>query len=81
MSINVTYQYLKCKPTITDAFDVKEKLVCICLRLVQGPRGAMICRFHRDISNHRNSHIRMSFQTKRNNRYANEEDGYYAHDL
>lgn len=55
--------------------------MCVRLRLVQSPRGAMICRFYRDISNDRNSHIRMCFQTKRNNRYANEEDGYYAHDL
>lgn len=76
-----THQYLKCKPAITNAFDIEKELVRVRLCLVQGPRSAMICRFHRDIPNHRNSHVRMCFQTKRNNRYANEKDGYYAHDL
>lgn len=76
-----THQYFECKPTITDAFDVEEELVRVCLRLIQSPCGAMIGRFHRDISNDRNSHIRMCFQTERNDRYANEKDRNYADNL
>jgi hypothetical protein len=65
VSINVeTHQYLEREPTITDALDVEKELVCVRLRLVQGPRGAIIGRFHRDIPNDRNSHIRMCFQTE-----------------
>jgi hypothetical protein len=78
---NQTHQNFKCKPAIAYAFYVKEKLVCVRLRFVQCPRSSMIRRFHCDIPNDRNSHIRMGFQTKRNNRYANEKDGYYANDL
>lgn len=51
------------------------------LRFVQGPRCSLIRCFHSDIFNRRNSHVRMSFQTERYDRYANEEDGYYAHNL
>ena len=56
-----THQYLEREPAITDAFDIEEELVCVGLWLVQGPCGAMISRFHCDISNDRNSHIRMCF--------------------
>lgn len=76
-----THQNLKREPPVANAFDVKEKLVCVRLRFVQCPRGALISRFHCDIFNCRNSHIRMCFQTKRNNRYANEKDGHNAHEL
>lgn len=41
----------------------------------------MIGRLHCNILNHRHSHIRMCFQTKRNDRYAYEKDGYDADDL
>lgn len=80
-SLFSTHQNFECEPAIANALDVKEKLVCVRLRFVQRPRGAVVSRFNRDIPNNRNSHIRMCFQTKWNNRYANEKDGYYAHNL
>jgi hypothetical protein len=76
-----THQYLECEPAIAYAFDVEEKLVCVRLRFVQCPRNALVRRFHGDIPNVRHSHVRMCFQTERNNRYTNEKDGYNAHNL
>lgn len=81
LKLKGTHQYLECKPTVANAFDVKEKLVRICLRFVQGPRCSLIRSFHSDVFNCRNSHVRVSFQTERYDRYADEEDGYYAHNL
>lgn len=81
LALNLTHQYLEGEPAIANAFDVKEKLMCIRFRFVQRPRDAVIRSFHGDILNCRNSHIRMCFQTKRNDRYANEKDGYDAHNL
>lgn len=75
------YQNFKCKPTITNAFDVEEKFMCICLRFVENPCSCLICCIYCYIPNHRNSHIRMCFQTEWNDRYANEKDGNDADNL
>lgn len=76
-----THHYFKCKPCITERFDVEEEYVSICLLFVKRPCGTFVSCFNCDISNHRNSHIRMCFQTKRHNRYTNEEHGYNTNNL
>lgn len=56
-----THHDLDGKPCIANALDVEEEHVRIRLLLVDKPARGVIRCCNGDISNHRNSHIRMSF--------------------
>lgn len=78
---NKTHQYFKCKPGIAYTFDVEEELMSVRFRFVHEPAGGMIRRFDCHCVDYRNSHVRMRFQTERNDRYTNEKNGYNSNYL
>lgn len=69
------------EPRVAHGFDVKEGLMGVGLRLVQRPSRRVGRRLHRNIPDHRNSHVRMCFQAERQDRDADKEDRYQSHNL
>lgn len=69
------------EPRVADGFDVEEGLVGVGLRLVQRPSRRVGRRLHCQIPDDWHSHIRMCFQTERQDRDADEEDRDQAHNL
>jgi hypothetical protein len=55
--------------------------VGIGLRLVQCPGRRVERRVHRQVADHRNSHVRMRFQAERQDGNADEEHRYQTHNL
>jgi hypothetical protein len=80
-AIKKTYQYFNSKPRVTHTFDVKEEQVGIRLLLIDKPTWRWVCCLHSYILNYWHSHVRMCFQTKWYNRYANEKNRYDANYL
>lgn len=76
-----THQNLQREPCIADALDVEKCYVRISLRLIQHPSHTAVGRFHRGVSYHRNAHIRMGFQAKRQYRHTYEEHRYHTNYL
>lgn len=76
-----THQNLDREPRVADTLDVKEEHVRISFLLVDEPTRSILVGCDGDIADYRNSHIRMGFQTERNNRYTNEEHRNYTNYL
>lgn len=71
--MTINYHRLQCKPGITHAFDVEKGHMCVCVRFVQHPRCAAISCSYGEVLDDRNPKIRMGFQAKGQDRYADEK--------
>lgn len=77
----ISYQYLKGKPGITNAFNVEEGYVRIGLCLVQKPAGSSVRSSNCHIPDNGHPHIRMGLQAERQDRDADEEHRNHANSL
>ena len=69
------------EPRVAYTLYVEEGLVWVRLVLVEGPVERVVARLYGDVAYERDSHIRVGFETKRDDGDDDEEHGYHSDDL
>ena len=65
---------LQCKPGVTNALDIEERIMCICPVLVQRPGSGVVRGLDGEVVDDGDPHVRVGLQTEGQDRGADEED-------